>query len=562
MTDSTQSTAVTTRSLWKTAPIALAAAAFLFSAASCKKKPPPPPPANTSSKIPTIDTSAGSNGTFGKDAWVAEKAAHLQNVTAVPNDSYAHVSYKPNVTIVDKSTFDSCLEGIGSTGHGIVFKNAPANILALKAGDIFMVKGQFAAKILAAETTGDETVVVTDAAKLTDIIASGTLHLNTGINFHGPAISSVHPPAPPPAPTKPPFHFMDLLETPVYAQNGTGTPPGPNSFTPANQNPAPGVTSGSATSHVTGAVSDLLSGWTVENFAVTPANNSAAISAKMTKSVGGFVAAVSLDGTVSNFQFAQNLNFPNINVSQITNGIKGMSGTMHFVWEIGKSDPGGYLIEDKIKLPAGITIPLAEMLDGLPLTLDISAALLIHPGLTGGNEYEKGGFTIGFGGDQSAESLTFQIDSDQSISPIAPAVMVIAFCVPRVELRLGLVGSYASDTTASITGKIDSAIGYLVGKLPAGIQKALNDSPLGKMSITNALASNADLFVQVVHTQGVTHAANITLAPCSKVQIRVTGQWGGDATLFNLIPGASSTKDLYTKEFIRWNPGSDFCKSV
>jgi hypothetical protein len=140
--------------------------------------------------------------------------------------------------------------------------------------------------------------------------------------------------------------------------------------------------------------------------------------------------------------------------------------------------------------------------------------------------------------------------------------MVIAFCVPRIELRLGIVGSYASDTTASITGKIDSAIAYLVGKLPAGLQKSLADSPLGKMSVTNALASNADLFVQIVHTQGVTHAANITLAPCSKIQLRVSGQWGGDATLFNLVPGASSTKDFFTKDFTRWAPATDFCKSV
>jgi hypothetical protein len=548
----------TLRILRRTAHAAVAAALLLASATCCKKKT-PPPPTTSSTVIPTIDTSNKSGGTFGKDAWVAQQASNLHNVTAVPNDSYAHVNYKPSVTIIDKPTFDACLEGIGSTGHGIVFHNAPAPILALKAGDFLMVKGQFAAKILAAETTGNETVVVTDMARLTDLIASGDLHLNTGIDFHGPALSSLRPPLPP-APAQPPFHFMDFLETPVYAQNGTGTPPGPNSFTPTNQNPAPGVTSGSATSHVSGAVSDLISGWNIENFSVTPANNTAAISGKMTKQVGGFVAAISLDGTVNNFQFAQDLHFPNVNVSQITNGIKGMSGTMHFTWEIGKSDPGGYLIEDKIKLPAGITIPLAEMLDGLPLTLDISAALLIHPGLTGGNEYEKGGFTITFGGDQS--SVDFKVDQDQSISPVAPNAMVIAFCVPRIELKLGIVGSYASDTTASITGKIDSAIGYLVGKLPPGVQKALADSPLGKMSVTNALASNADLFVQVVHTQGVTHAANITLAPCSKIQLRVSGQWGGDATLFNLIPGASSTKDFFTKDFTRWAPATDFCKSV
>jgi hypothetical protein len=552
-------TTTTLRILRRTAQAAVAAALLLSSTTSCKKKT-PPPPAATSTAIPTIDTS-NKSGTFGKDAWIAQQAANLHNVTAVPNDSYAHVSYKPNVTIVDKSTFDACLEGIGSTGHGIVFKNAPASILALKAGDFFMVKGQFAAKILAAETTGGETVVVTDFAKLSDIVAKGDIHLNTGINFHGPALSTLKPPAAPPSPRQP-FHLSNLFETPVYAaQNGTGTPPGPNSFTPTYQNPTPGTKSSSASDEVKNAATDLLSGWNVKTFSVVPSQNNAAITIKMTKDVGGFVAAVGVDGTVSNFQFAQTLTLPNIS-TQVMNGVKGMSGTFHFTWEIGKQTPGVWAQGDKIRLPAGITIPLAEMLDGLPLTLDISAAMLIHPALTGGSEYSKGGFTITFNGSNDSEGLKFQIDDDQSISAVAPTAMVISFCVPRIELRLGIVGSYANDATATITGRIDSAIGYLVGKLPAGVQKALSDSPLGKMSVTNALASNADLFVQVIHTEGATHAPNISLAPCKKVQLKVTGQWGGDATLFNLIPGASSTKDIYTKEFDRWDPGSDFCKSV
>jgi hypothetical protein len=42
----------------------------------------------------------------------------------------------------------------------------------------------------------------------------------------------------------------------------------------------------------------------------------------------------------------------------------------------------------------------------------------------------------------------------------------------------------------------------------------------------------------------------------------VDGQVGGDAQLFGLTPGASTVKTIFTKTFTRWDPASDFCKSV
>ena len=532
----------------------------ILTATSCKKaKPPASAQPNANTPIPAINTSGGN---FGGDTWLDQQAANEKNVSAGAGNSYAHVTYKPIVKVFNESDLTPSLEGVGSDGHGIVFKNAPASVLALKAGDILMVKNVFAAKVLAAETDGGETVLITDAAKLSDLVQNGEINLDTPITFHGPQMSAASTPAKlptPPTPSRPPFHFSGLFETPVYAaQNGTGTPAAPGSLTPSYSNPSPGITTGTASSAIANTASDLLSGWTVESWSVTPSQNDAVINAKMTKSTGGFVAAITMTGTVSNFQFVQKLKFPTQS-SQLMNAIHGLSGQMHFVWEIGKQTPGVWATEDKIKLPAGITIPLAEMLDGLPLTLDISAALLIHPALTGGNEYSKGGFTIGFDGSATAEGLTFKIDEDQSISPIAPNAMVISFCIPRVELKLGATWS---DKFSHATAAVDKAISWVKSKLPASIQNAINNSPLSKISVTNTLASNADLFVQIIHTDGTTHASNMTLAPCSKIQLKVTGQWGGDATLFDLVPNASATRDIFTKTFTRWNPGSDFCKSI
>jgi hypothetical protein len=357
-------------------------------------------------------------------------------------------------------------------------------------------------------------------------------------------------PAPLPLPS---LKLMDLLETPLYAQAGNG---------PLVPSPS---------SQVADAAKGLLtSGWNIEKWSVTPSGNTANISARMTKDTDGFKAAVQMDGSVSNFQFASQIKFPSQGMgNQIIAGVKGMSGNMHFVWEIGKGTPGVWAVEDRIKLPAGITIPLGEALAGLPLSLDISSAFLIHPALTGGNEYSKGGFTIGWtgstaSGDSGSEGLTFQVTDDANISPVAPNGMVISFCAPRIELTLGLLGAYgASSALSKAASVIDAAISAVANKyLSPSMLAALKASPLGKMSVSNTLSSSADLFVQIIHTEGVTHSSNVTLAPCTKIQLKVSGQEGGDAQLFGLTSGAKTTKDLFTKEYTQWNPGSNFCKSI
>jgi hypothetical protein len=528
----------------------------LTTASSCKKAPPAATPSPTPSPtaatkaIPAIRTSGSS---FDPVAWEQRKALADKNVSVAAGKTFANVTFKPEVKVVEQSAFDSSLAGLSSDGHGAIFENASPEIRALKAGDIFLVKNAFAVKVLGVETDGDQTVLIVDPAKLSEVVQSGEINLEPSISFHGPSTAAVQPPAPP-------FHLSDLFETPVYAQNGTGTPASGSELTPSYNTPKPGIT---AKNHLYDFAKDaLISGWTVEDWSVTPSDNSAVISAGLTKDTAGFLGAVTMNGTVSNFQFAQHLSFPP-NGNQIAQGAHNLNGLMHFKWQIGKNTPGVYASEDKLKLPAGLTIPLAPFLSGLPLNLDISAAMIIHPGLTGGNEYSSGAFTIGFNGSGSQEGLTFKVDADQSISPIAPNVMVISFCVPRIELRFGLMRDRMTNKVLKLTEIAASIVINKVAKavLSQAMYDALHDSPFGPVSLSNALASTADVYVQIIHTEGVTHASNITLAPCSKQQLRVTGQLGGEANLMG-IKSAANTLDLFTKEFDRWDPGSDFCKSI
>jgi hypothetical protein len=546
---------------------------LLLSATNCKKKPAPAAP-GANGAIPAIATS---NTSFDADrgAWLAAMQANDNNISAGAGQSFAHVTYKPEVKKVNQSDVDSSLLGMSTDGHGAVFLHPSASIAALKAGDVLMVPNQFAVRVLGAQNDSDgTTTIVFDRAGLKDIIAQGQIHLDTPISFHGQQTAQA-------APQRKPFHLMDLVDTPVYAQNGTGTPPAPGQFQPGYNTPKPGVNGGSASDQASAFAKALLSGWTVAEWNITPGASTASINGKFTKDIGGFLALVTMNGTVSNFQFTQDISFP-VNSTQVIGGVKGMTGQMTFGWEIGKNTPGVWATEDKLKLPAGVAIPLAEMLDGIPVVLDISAALLIHPGLTGGNEYSKGSFTVGWNSSATSEGLTFTINQDQNISPVAPNAMVIAFCVPRVELQVSPMGMFGSTADAKPFANVPGLSAFLGGKsvkdlgsmidskvaslaqsvLSPTLLAAIQKSPLGNFSISNTLSSQADVYVQMIHTQGTTHSATVTPMPCSRIDIKVDGQVGGDAQLFGLTPGASTVKTIFTKTFTRWDPASDFCKSV
>jgi hypothetical protein len=542
---------------WKSVPTGAVFALLVLSPNGCKKKA-TPATVNTqaSAQIAALNTSG--SGSFGGSAtnnaaWAARRAAGDKKISVGQGNSFAHVTYKPEVKFIEKADIDASLQGIASDGHGAMFKNASAEIKALKAGDILMVKNGFAAKILAAQTDGDQTALIIDRAKLSEVVAGGEIKIDSPIGFHGSDVAAA------PQPARRPFNVMDFIEPPVYAQEST-----------VDANPGHNVT--------TFAKDALISGWKIDNYSWTPGENQAAFTVRIMKDTAGFRSALSVDGDVSNFQFVSDLNFSPNTAQEIINGVSGMSGKVHALWEIGKNTPGVWAEEDKVKLPIGAKIPLAPVLGGMPLEIELSAALLIHPALTGGNEYSKGEFTIQWIGSKSnasefvepsEEGLTFTINDNQSISAVAPTAMVLSLCAPRIELALAFFGSwgvygYTADYflnagAAAIDIALDAIEAHL---LPESMYAALKASPLGSVTATNILNSNADVYVQVINTEGVTHAPNITLAPCTKTQLKITAQAGGEANLMGLTGNAKKSKDLFTKEFIQWDPGSNFCKSV
>jgi hypothetical protein len=535
----------------------------LFGAASCKKKV-QPAPALASADADSISRLSNTINATPQE----QKIAGGENVSVDGGgESYAHVTYNSNVKMIDDTDVSSSLEGITSDGHEWLFENAPASIRALKAGDMFMVKNEFAVKVVGAVTQDDQTLVVTDEALLHDLVQSGDMKLDAPVRFHGPknAVSSA-PPS---------LSLLDRLVPPVYAAQAgpQGGLEGPNSDAAR----AAG-TKQAAKDAVKSVKKALTSGWTVVKWDVTPSDGQADFDLVMVKNLDGLVARIAMKGWIGNFDVATNMQFNSSIPQKLYQGITKSQGSIQFDWEIGRSEVGASTTEDRVKLPAALSVPLAPLLGGMPLTLDISAALQIHPVLTGNNQYSRGGFSLSWGGnggfqtnsggtvaDGSTISSTFQLTADQSISAIAPNAMVISYCAPRIELRLDVLGKYASKVAkelSSFAKNIDSITSKLESLLPQSAKDIVANSWMSKMTASNVLASNADVYIQFITTEGSTHAGNVTSVPCSKQEIKFDVDAGTAAQFFGLTSGMKTSTNLYTKSYAHWAPDTAFCKGV
>ena len=73
--------------------------------------------------------------------------------------------------------------GASKDGSALVFHNAPADIRALKGGDVLLIKNQLARRVLATQAEGEDTYVATAPAMITDLVADGEIHIDAPLVF-------------------------------------------------------------------------------------------------------------------------------------------------------------------------------------------------------------------------------------------------------------------------------------------------------------------------------------------------------------------------------------------
>ena len=115
---------------------------------------------------------------------------------------------------------------------------------------------------------------------------------------------------------------------------------------------------------VKGAVSSVLEGWDT-TFKATPAAGKLNLELILTKNVGDFAAKITGQGYVANFQFRSSIGVQRSTMQKLEAEVKNLNGVMNFQWEVAKKSPGPHSEDDRIKLPAAFTIPLAQYLGGM-----------------------------------------------------------------------------------------------------------------------------------------------------------------------------------------------------
>jgi hypothetical protein len=203
--------------------------------------------------------------------------------------------------------------------------------------------------------------VVAVPAGIREVVKKGDIHLKAPIKFGRISRTALDVPKP---------HYQaslfDLLATPAYAA-GPSFSLGNNAAATASANAASAATLDGFQNMAKSVAGYAFADWKLSDWSATPSGDRLNLNLTMTKETGGFKALVKMTGYIANFDLIENMQIgSNFASTQLVAAVKTLAGQMQFSWQIGKDSPGGFAKEDRIKLPASITIPLAQYVAGLP----------------------------------------------------------------------------------------------------------------------------------------------------------------------------------------------------
>jgi hypothetical protein len=473
-----------------------------------------------------------------------------------PNKSFAKITYRPEVKQVAASGFSDTLAAVSPDGHVLVFHDAPADIRALQAGDVMLIRNQLARKVLAVGVDGEDTYVITDKAMIGDVVKDGEINVDVPLLFSHARTAGL-------APAKPATDVLALLIPGAYAQS-------------PEQLAAQSAEQKGSKEALQNAAKIFTSGWQLAQMQYATDDKTLTYTVVLVKNLAGFIGKVAASGYIGNFRFWSNINVSQGLISTLTVGISEINGKLHFDWQVAKGTPGAWNEADPVKLPGSLSIPLGPLLEGLPLTLEISSAILIHPALTGGDQIQTGGFTINLNGglhgsvssggavaEGSSIDQTFQITNDTGLSAVAPDAMVIAYCAPRFELQLNPFGDFGKKLAAAAEQyeKYAAKAAGFIDRFIPGVAKAWEQLEVFK-TMSKVLKSNADAYAQLVSSEGVVHSPAISMVPCSKKWIEFSGQIGTAANIAGMTPNAKASTTVFSKKYEKADPPSNFCEKV
>jgi hypothetical protein len=485
---------------WKSARLlVLAGTVFLF--ATCSRKSPGPESSRETASRP-------------KSADALNLAADL---TTKPGNTF-QATFTDKVVKMEQVAFIKSIRSISSDNTTFVFDPSDDAASKLHEGSILFVPGVAIRKVDVATRQENNLVVVTEDAPLLEALKDANIKWSTPVNFAAVArASAAIPQTASEAPLTLSGQILGALSSTVYADSG-------------------GL-----------SLSGEDDGWAY-TVKASPLPDKLNLDLDVSRKYNGLVVKVTGSGYVQNFETAATIMVKDSQLKYFDYQNKNLNGQVNFGWEAAKDAAGVEAAEQRIKLPSSFSIPLP--IGGLPFSLEVSEALLLHPAFTGGKEVARGRFNVAYNGvqgfslDQGNVNQEGQGNAEGSIvdnfslSPIAPVGFVAAVAMPRIELKLGTDTVFQVVKKFAPPGLADAALN-LLKKTPFGskIQQAVSD----KLKTTGAA------YAQVIITTSTIAAGAGSLIPCQKARLITTIQVGANATILGKDKGKVS-KDIFHQE--------------
>jgi hypothetical protein len=465
----------------------------------------------------------------------------------------ATITYRPDTRIMTATEGRALILGVSTNTAAFLLDGTNPAAKAFKVGDVWLVKDLFARRIFGLETQPDgEILVLTEPAGLTDIVSDAKIAVRQPVRFTtGPASRAqlLH-------------RLGDVLVPVAYAQEA-------HQLAKSEQQ-------GIGDKALSSLSDALFDGWKVTT---NPsfANDKYIIGMALTREVAGLRGVITLKGTLDGFDFDGAIDVEQGKMVRIQSDLSKLNGVLNVTWEVATETLDAPTGAHRIKLPAGVQIPLAEFVGGLPLFLEISSAMIITPAMTGGHQYTKGAFRVLYNGSQNFTLKEGVVDSDgnvtgeisytggQNISALAPFGMVMAFAAPRVELSLGFSKVLKFDGIKEAAQKVDQLAEEFAKRLLTPEQYAAwQASPLSSIklssAVSNAMKSDAAAYFEVVTSSGMSHSGASVIIPCTRNELAISAFVGGSVEAF-AMPVARTYKTVFEKKVVHIDPpGVKLCR--
>jgi hypothetical protein len=459
--------------------------------------------------------SSGSSSAGIAPASVADISSGI-DLSKQPGTRY-QVTYANDVIRISAPTVRRDLVGANRDHDIYIFSDSPELRSKLTPGSVVLFEGASFKKIQAIAMDGSHLIVGVEQAPLTRLFKDADIRWHTPINF-----LEIH-------------NRQEALSRHSYVRRLTlpWLSPPPVSAAEAKE--------------------EEEEGWHIKSdadFSPDKVN----FQVDLTRS-GDLDATITGKGYVKNFESSLALAVNNSQVSKFDFSNQNVNGVVDFDWTIGASGKPPELGEERLKLPALMSVPL--YLGALPFTLELGEALLFHPALSTKQEIAKGAFHVDYNGvtglsvTKTGTQDTSEATSDSSIrtstafSPMAAFGVVVAVAMPRFELKTGTeeflppMPDALADRAAALLEK--TTIGHFIKKAK------------------EALKTEAAGTFQVVLSTTASHSGMLSLVPCQRFTLHVEGQVSADATVLGMPKELLKTITIFKKDIDQPTPNAKIC---